>query len=188
MEGGIDDPEGGVEPELGGWVEVDGGAGGVEVEPGGVEVVVGGVGGWVGEPGDVGCTGGCGVRGVLLAGPPPDNPQQAGTGKMGKFGVLPAPGTPLGGRPPKAIMVGAASSDQIGAEGRESVVAIGGCGKTGPLMTSAGGSAGDIGPAGTSATRLPQRVRARCSPSVSSVSPACSVTSFFVQKIRSPSR
>jgi hypothetical protein len=51
----------------------------------------------------------------------------------------------------------------------------------GLLKTSTGGSEGETGPAGTSDTRLPQRARARCLPSVSSSSPVRKVIFFFVQ-------
>jgi hypothetical protein len=48
-------------------------------------------------------------------------------------------------------------------------------------IASAGGSFGETGPSGATEMRLPQRVRASCTPSLMTVSPACNVRVFLVQ-------
>lgn len=77
---------------------------------------------------------------------------------------------------------------QIGTMGSASVVKSGSRGGTGGFMVPSPGSAGEVGAIGTSEMRLPQRARARCTPSLRTVSPASIVTFFFVQKMRSPRR
>jgi len=72
-------------------------------------------------------------------------------------------------------------ADQIGPGREESVVVSGIGGGNGWFKTFASGSEGEVGSAGISEMRFPQRVRARCLPSLRSVSPLCSVTFFFVQ-------
>jgi len=89
---------------------------------------------------------------------------------------------------PEAKRMGAGESIQIGGIGSDLVVKSGQLGATGGFIVSSAGSAGEVGATGTSEMRLPQRVRARCTPSVRRVSPACIVTLFFVQKMRSPRR
>jgi len=55
-------------------------------------------------------------------------------------------------------------------------------------IASGDGSVFSTGPTGASEMRFPQRVRATCSPSVTTVSPAGRVSLFFDQKIWLPTR
>jgi hypothetical protein len=96
-----------------------------------------------------------------------EEPQQ-GTGKKGsRPGPVP-PGAPGAG---STGSKGMDPSDQIGPGRGESVVS-GMSGATGWFKTSSPGSEGEVGTAGVSEMRFPQRARARCLPSVKSVSPA----------------
>ena len=82
------------------------------------------------------------------------------------------------------VVVGGATSGNAGN--------VSGAAKSAPsagiAIASGAGSSFSTGPTGTSDKRFPQRVRAVCSPSVTTVSPAGIVSLFFVQKMRLPMR
>jgi len=103
-----------------------------------------------------------------------EEPQQ----KMGKKGGRPGPFSP--GTPGKDNE-GTDPSDQIGSGRGELVVDAGTRGGNGWFKTICAGSEGEVGSAGTSEMRFPQRVRAKCWPSLRIISPLCKVTFFFVQ-------
>lgn len=108
-------------------------------------------------------------------GPPPG-------GKIGTIGGMKIdPGSVSGATIP---VVGGATSGISG--GATSIAS--GPRAAGSSIASGEGSAISTGSPGTSESRLPQRVRAMCAPSVSTASPAGRVIRFFVQKIRLPTR
>src|SRR5208283_2551183 len=103
-----------------------------------------------------------------------EEPQEGGKGKKGKPG--PVPVGALG-----KVSKGVDPADQIGSGGGEPVVEGEMRGGSGWFNTFSAGSEGEVGSVGSSEMRFPQRVRARCLPSLRSVSPLCSVTFLFVQ-------
>src|SRR5215472_318408 len=123
----------------------------------------------------IGGTGG-GPGGPGVPGRPP--------GKIGgKNGGNGPPGGATGG--PK--LFGATATRAIGSPPKNPAGTRSGT-NTGVLMVRSTGSFADTGVFGESETRFPQRPRATFFPSVTTVSPACSVTLCFVQKICSPTR
>jgi hypothetical protein len=100
--------------------------------------------------------------------------------KAGMNGVNPWPGiagTLCGDKRIAALV----HSGHCGRSGKETGTESTGTGTIGVFQTFSAGSCGEVGAMGTSDKRFPQRVRARCSPSLNNVSPSRRVTFFFVQ-------
>jgi hypothetical protein len=138
-----------------------GGPGGCDGEGGSEGKYGGGCEGGVGEGdgGDVG--GGVGCEGELGVGEGPDEVTQQRVG--GARGMNPPEpgGAGCGAGLEASSSTGAALPGQIGEPGRGSAVNSGRSGTTGVVRRRSVGSEGDVGYAGISESRLPQRVRAR---------------------------
>jgi len=82
------------------------------------------------------------------------------------------------------VVAGGTASGNSGADSG----AASGPPSAGISIASGDGSGINTGPMGASEMRFPQRVRAMCSPSVTTVSPAGRFSLFYVQKIWLPTR
>jgi hypothetical protein len=105
---------------------------------------------------------------------PVDPEQQKIPGNSGGM-ISPVPGDAGCGVGPRVNRKAVESSGQNGSVGTDSGEKNGSPGTTGWFITSVGGSPGAVGSLAVSEMRLPQRVRTRFTPSVSTASPACRV-------------
>src|SRR5580698_4996465 len=146
-------------------------------DPSGVLIAGGGVtsgGGGVGGPDGVGgpLGGGSGPVGIPgVDGVPPIGKSGGMIGTKMEAGVC-------GGGTTIVVAGGAASGNSSEDSGAASSPPAAGI-----SIASGNGSVFSTDPTGASEMRFPQRVRAMCSPSVTTVSPARRVSLFFVQKI-----